>query len=365
MGLIRFLLACSVLIVHSSSIFGIQIIPGYLAVEVFYIISGFYMTLVFTEKYAHTVTPVWEFYVNRLLRLYPLYLTVVLMILVLSLIYGYWLGSFGKIQYYTDLYERQPHSLGSLIVILVFNFSLIGQDIITFFGIDAAGNLSFNGFQNEIKIIELLFIPIAWTVAVEIFFYILTPFIVKKRLYFLVFVMAAVLLLRLILFVFFDVKNGFVIYRFAPTELFWFLLGIFSFRFYDRGWLPDKKLGAWALGVWVIILFTYKYYEIDWIIFAFAFFFTPAVFYRFSKSPIDRYLGDLTYPLYIGHIFFIMIISANRFPKNYGIGLPLFILTLIFSILSVHFILKPIDRFRLQRVQNSTVPPEVIKRAKR
>jgi peptidoglycan/LPS O-acetylase OafA/YrhL len=114
MGSIRFILAVSVLIAHSSPIFSITILPGYLAVQSFYIISGFYMGLVFTEKYQKTERPVWNFYSNRLLRIMPLYWLIVLLILGLSLTYGITLSSYGKIQYYLDWYLRQPDSLGSL-----------------------------------------------------------------------------------------------------------------------------------------------------------------------------------------------------------------------------------------------------------
>lgn len=77
MGSIRFLLALSVLIVHSSPILGVTILPGYLAVQVFYVISGFYMALIYCEKYSNTERPVFYFYSNRILRLYPLYLAVI------------------------------------------------------------------------------------------------------------------------------------------------------------------------------------------------------------------------------------------------------------------------------------------------
>ena len=41
MGLLRVLLAVAVLITHGGSIFGINLVPGDIAVEAFFIISGF------------------------------------------------------------------------------------------------------------------------------------------------------------------------------------------------------------------------------------------------------------------------------------------------------------------------------------
>src|SRR5258705_9507951 len=74
MGLMRFLLAMAVVVGHMASSMdtAYALIPGTLAVEVFFSISGFYMSLILTGKYHDRTT----FYVNRFLRLYPVYLIV-------------------------------------------------------------------------------------------------------------------------------------------------------------------------------------------------------------------------------------------------------------------------------------------------
>jgi peptidoglycan/LPS O-acetylase OafA/YrhL len=57
----------------------ISILPGLVAVQVFFIISGFYMSLILKEKYkTNTIL----FYTNRLFRPFPTYL----LVLVLSVI---------------------------------------------------------------------------------------------------------------------------------------------------------------------------------------------------------------------------------------------------------------------------------------
>ena len=73
MGLMRFLLAMAVVIAHTGAItVNFALIPANLAVEVFFAISGFYMSLIVTGKYRDRTT----FYINRFLRLYPVYLIV-------------------------------------------------------------------------------------------------------------------------------------------------------------------------------------------------------------------------------------------------------------------------------------------------
>ena len=76
MGLIRTLLAISVVLAHSSPIFGIKLVGGQVAVQAFYMISGFYMTLVLNEKYVGANKAYKLFITNRLLRLWPVYWTV-------------------------------------------------------------------------------------------------------------------------------------------------------------------------------------------------------------------------------------------------------------------------------------------------
>jgi len=51
MGLLRLILAISVVLAHTSYIFGFGLVGGQAAVQAFYIISGFYMALVLNEKY--------------------------------------------------------------------------------------------------------------------------------------------------------------------------------------------------------------------------------------------------------------------------------------------------------------------------
>lgn len=71
MGTLRFLLAISVYLVHSHDLWGgIRFVKAGIAVEAFFIISGFYMALILSEKYLGN-TGYRLFYINRFLRLFP------------------------------------------------------------------------------------------------------------------------------------------------------------------------------------------------------------------------------------------------------------------------------------------------------
>ena len=78
MGAIRLLLALSVVAVHGGAIFGFSMVGGQIAVQSFYIISGFYMSLILNEKYIGVNNSYRLFLTNRLIRLYPIYWSVLL-----------------------------------------------------------------------------------------------------------------------------------------------------------------------------------------------------------------------------------------------------------------------------------------------
>lgn len=82
MGLVRFLLATSVLIGHAFPLFGVKFVGGMTAVESFFIISGFYMAFVLHEKYDRIKHPYRAFLTNRFLRLFPMYWVVLGIILI-------------------------------------------------------------------------------------------------------------------------------------------------------------------------------------------------------------------------------------------------------------------------------------------
>ena len=79
MGLIRFLLAMSVVAAHSAPILGSTLVGGKIAVQSFFLISGFYISLILNEKYPAGLQGNLLFYGNRFLRIYPIYWAVLLL----------------------------------------------------------------------------------------------------------------------------------------------------------------------------------------------------------------------------------------------------------------------------------------------
>jgi len=75
MGMLRTLLALSVVLDHLGGGTTDWLVGGRLAVQLFYVISGFLISYVLTATDHYRGAP-GRFYANRALRLYPVYLAV-------------------------------------------------------------------------------------------------------------------------------------------------------------------------------------------------------------------------------------------------------------------------------------------------
>ena len=267
MGILRFLLAASVFIAHTNPIFHISLVGGVMAVEGFYIISGFYMAMVLTEKY----TSKKDFYWNRFLRIYPTYFIIALIAFCLK----------------PDIWSSLD--IQSKLLIIPPNLFIVGLDSLYFMAVQYGAALSIGNAH------QFSLLPTAWTLAVEIWFYLLAPFIVHKSSKFIIGVIIAGLVLRL-LFVYVGLSQDPWNYRYFPLELPFFLFGVMSYRY--SSFFPK----------WTIVLFPVLILSMifpSYLFIALLPFCIPAIF-RYSKSwKVDKYMGDLTYPFYLSHTLFL------------------------------------------------------------
>ena len=102
-------------------------IPGTEAVEIFFIISGFYMGLILRGKYEQRAHSTRLFYQNRFLRLYPTYLVCVL------LTWGLFFGEYALMHRVPANFWLEPYrAMGWWKVPFIFsNWTLLGLDLPT------------------------------------------------------------------------------------------------------------------------------------------------------------------------------------------------------------------------------------------
>lgn len=370
MGVIRLLLAVCVLLYHCPPGVIFRFLHPALAVQCFYVISGFLVQFVITSYRAHGGSR-WRasFYKSRLLRLFPLYWLLTLLTLLLP----------GNITW-----DPVWHS-GDIINIAIYiinNLCIFGQDILRLTSFSSAtGEFSWI-LPDQVSVRggippgdwtgnSLTILGQSWSLAVELEFYALAPFLLLCRSYVLAAVMALSIAFRLYL-----AFHGYKFHSFANaiilSEIALFLAGALACRFYQsviasalyrRLRIPDTSM--WLFGIFNLIMIT-GYYFIGWHIFpsggawdkgllavpygwwgslvvtACA---LPFLFHTFRNNRFDRFLGDLSYPVYISHMFFISLLRFSDIPGEWQCVWVL-ALSIMSAILLHLFIERPMDRLR-------------------
>jgi peptidoglycan/LPS O-acetylase OafA/YrhL len=359
MGLIRLLLAFTVVIAHTNPIFGNKIVGGITSVHAFFIISGFYMALILNEKYVAKGT--YKLFIsNRLLRLYPVYWVMLLLTIILG-ITAYRFSNHHPIL--LQPYLEAPHSLSffSWVCLSISNITLIGQDWMMFTGLDeTTGNLFFTPYHTGVW--HYLVVTQSWTVGVEIMFYIIAPLLVRRSSITLIIIIVLSLLLRVIIYQM-GYDNDPWTFRFLPNELAFFMAGALGYRAYvvlkTKNIPANLNLGIFIFMVGFTIFFQYIPIETvckQWLYFILIAITTPFLFIFTKTSKLDHWIGELTYPVYMCHVFIFVILGyLNKFtgvgPRYSGLVTLLF--SILFSVFLVKFVVEPVERIRQRRVKQS------------
>lgn len=377
MGLFRLLLALSVATSHFGGPY--LIFNSRYAVQVFYIVSGFLISMIIQTKYkGHT----WLFYSNRALRIFAPYWTVWVPTLVLTLIYKNFLGG----GYYDNLYKilsnAPTFNISTSIYVCVTNIIIFGQDLGMFLGYSPTKQLYLtSAFQkSEIPVWQFQLIPQAWTISVELCFYLIAPFLLRRPTIVLILILLISFLMRGLAY-----QHGLNqdpwTYRFFPFELAYFILGGLTFRFsqfvilshshsrLSKGlsWVCTltalSVLVAWSR--WTGLLASWTVSGQPVILFLFCASCLPSLLKFSSYYSWDRWLGTLSYPVYLVHMSVsellgtwipLQIGSLNMSAAKPWVQLAL---TLIAAGLISFGVERPLDRVRARRLQKIVSIPSV------
>src|SRR3974390_869419 len=149
-------------------------------------------------------------------------------------------------------------------------------------------------------------IPQAWSISLELMFYALAPFLVRRHWLALVAIIVATYVLRAVPFAHGWNGSGFV-YRFFPFEIGLFLAGVLSHRAYayfnSRG-VVQFRACAVVCAVFLALVLVQQYVDrLDnhkfYILVALA---LPALFEVSRRIRLDSWLGYLSYPIYLAHV---------------------------------------------------------------
>src|ERR1700759_1640331 len=338
LGTLRFLLAVAV--VGSHSPYGFQFVEGITAVEGFFVISGFFITLVLCENQAYRDTL--KFYLSRYLRLWPMYFVCAVPALFLS---SWNLFSFGDQSItYADAF-KQLDVTGKFYV-LFSNLTMFFQEWSLFLQANwQTGALSFtsdfNAGSTPIMYKMLWDVP-AWSLSIELVFYLIAPFVVRSPTRVVCFAVAslAIRIFTAQLFPLRDPWGG----RFMPSELCMFGFGSLAYH-YHRKLIPWAPLAirratmttAGIAGMCFLIVAIMFHRDLSglWrpsealllyspVFLAAVAAFVGPVFALTRSSKLDRWLGDLSYPIYLSHVFVFAVMSGlGRLgsPASYTVAL--------------------------------------------
>jgi len=234
MGSIRLLLALSVIASHCGLVFGSSFVGGSVAVQSFYIISGFYMTMILNEKYVGRNGSFRLFITNRFIRIFPIY-WVVLAASVIFVAGMAW--STGVPAQIFNNYSSIRTNIVPFTYLSLSNVVIFGQDLAFFLGLNpGSGTIYFTSdfWHTHPPLYTFLFIPQAWTLGLELTFYLIAPFILRKGIKTVVTLIILSFLVRLTLFDCLNLRNDPWNYRFFPSELMFFLLGYICYQMYLR-----------------------------------------------------------------------------------------------------------------------------------
>lgn len=355
LGLIRIVLAVAVLITHSAYSTALSV-PGAIAVKLFFIISGFYMAMILCEKYKdhHHL-----FYKNRFLRLFPLYIATIILIVAFGVLTFALRGaSINNSLAIIHGYQNDQLTVWTSLFLAFANLSMLFQDLIFFLGPDAQGNLAWASAEQmkTVPFYSYLLIPQAWSLSLEVVFYLVAPLVIKRIRTILVW-MGVSIACRIALFTAGQDSEQFI-YRFFPSELVFFLIGSLSYHIHRQFQMP--LLGRLDRYLMIPIVLTIAVYQTIpdslepfvrlglYLALAVS---IPYIFNRSKDNNLDNRIGDLSYPFYILHMFTfeVLLVLTPRIGINSKSLAFLFIwiaTTMALSYAMIHLIQAPIEKIR-------------------
>jgi len=288
-GLLRFILASLVVVFHVARV----VFVGTLAVYCFFILSGYWISLMYDNKYKKLDSPVQEFYVSRVYRLFPVYLLFAILAAVLVMFYD----------------PTAAHT--------VSNFSVVEKAHFWF------SNLTLLGYN------LLPFQPIApaWSLDIELQFYILVPVLLMllnnkaSRIASVVFFG----LVTLVVEVFF---NRSILHETVAVYLVYFIIGIClhkdAITFKRRTEVLCTGLFFLVMAVHYAVPSLFSAVRDSFSTYHLRFSETACLLLipmlansvRVKSDKLDRSLGDISYVLYLSH--WIWFIPFNYYTQGFS-----------------------------------------------
>jgi peptidoglycan/LPS O-acetylase OafA/YrhL len=343
MGALRFYLAFSVAFCHVGAIFP-GVVLGPYAVQIFFIISGFLITMVLHEKYG--LEDIGQFYRARALRIYVPYLAV----WASALLLGWSLGA-----PFVDGFLEAKDALASFYSFLT-NVLILGQDWGLWLGYDGQLFLTEQFYTSPVAVWRWQVIPPAWSVSLEIMFYLIAPYVVRRSVWTIAGILMVSLTARAILY-----HSGHSLdpwsYRFFPFELALFLSGALSYRWLrmlrSAEAISLRRAAAVTMVIFLLVGLSYWLSGSSWLIFpvyGLVALGMPFLLKLNQHWTWDRYIGNLSYPVYLVHWPIQGLVETLAGGLTFGTKVALSMVSTLAVAWVVHeFVERPAERLRQAR----------------
>jgi peptidoglycan/LPS O-acetylase OafA/YrhL len=344
-GLLRLYSALVVVWYHAGPILGRSPYGGEATLRVLFIISGFYMALILSEKYTGP-DQLRLFLTNRALRLFPIYwLTLAVSIAVLPTVFT------------SATVHGQYVAPGARTYLIFSSLFMFLQDWVLFFGIKPeTGTLfftpNFPAYQPFLS--TFMVFPQGWTMGLELALYVIAPFLVKLPNHMVVAMLLVSVAIRLAL-----ARAGFGYdawaHSFLPSVLALFLFGWLMYPRYRRlVEQPPSMITAWAYAgmtaVASLLLQALPIKRSQFLLIGIIGWSLPHLFWLTKSARLDRRLGDLAYPVYLIHMLVILKLIDYMGIDHPALGAITIAITLVLAVVAILAVLDPIDRWREARL---------------
>ena len=356
MGFLRTYLALCVVASHASANCADRMLNGMEAVQLFYVISGFYMQLILAGKYSS----VGQFYESRALRIYVPYFAVLLFVVAGSALSGLLAGKWLALQPYLTPDAWGDSHPAAVAAAALTNLTVFGQDALFFV----------SGTKNIPPLWPFLVIQPSWTIALELTFYLLAPFLARLSSRVLIALVVTSLLSRFLGCHRLGFSGDPWLYRFFPFEIAFFLAGMLACRAYRR-WAEGSFAAVFYPGViagLLVFLTAWTWFLPEWPrkcgelfpIYALYAALLPVIVIIFaatSKNRFDRAVGELSFPVYLNHFFILEFFRAYGYgglvPPAWQ-GEVVMLVSLLLAVAMTYFFLAPFERWRHRVVHVSS-----------
>jgi peptidoglycan/LPS O-acetylase OafA/YrhL len=274
--------------------------------------SGYFITKVLMEKYNHSTT---SFYINRVRKIFPLYLGTILFLLILYFVFDS--KSITGLKYLGVC----KNNFQDAFIPIFLNLIVIFQDVLFYFNynpLEGAYQFTSHIFQTkapDVKGYLFLLNPPSWSLAIEGMFYLIAPIIVKLKRSMILMILTLSLLIRGLTYYIIGIEDPFT-YRFFPSEVAIFLIGTLAYHIRNHKSLQPyyDKLNPTLVLIFIILLFVMGGYVftneviILLTLVLFGFLITPIV-KNMPENAVDKLFSKMSYPLFICHFPMIYLLK--------------------------------------------------------